>query len=138
MVLAAGLAALIALSTIPGLWNLGPAEKQPVAVRPKEKTNPSAVAPIARRQPMKPAREEAPASYYVLAQKAVGALGEVAVLVLPAHPSKSPMPAPEIPSARQSDWLEGLQNQIQPIGRSLGDAFDFLWQAGESQDGTKT
>jgi hypothetical protein len=72
--------------------------------------------------------------YYDLAQKAAGAIGEVTVFVMPGSSPQMMAPTDHRPEAR-TDWIGGLQHQLQPIGRSLDDAFDFLWQAGEAADG---
>jgi hypothetical protein len=72
--------------------------------------------------------------YYGLAQKAAGALGEVTVFVMPGASPPMMNPRDERPD-RPTDWIGGLQHQLRPIGRSLDDAFDFLWQAGEAADG---
>jgi hypothetical protein len=72
--------------------------------------------------------------YYDLAQKAAGALGEVTVFVMPGSSPPKMTPRDEHPE-RPTDWIDGLQHRLQPIGRSLDDAFDFLWQAGEAADG---
>jgi hypothetical protein len=72
--------------------------------------------------------------YYDLAQKAAGALGEVTVFVMPVSSPQTMTPRNEHPD-RPTDWIGGLQHQLRPIGRSLDDAFDFLWQAGEAADG---
>jgi len=72
--------------------------------------------------------------YYDLAQKAAGALGEVTVFVMPGSSPPMMTPRDEGPE-RPTDWIGGLQHRLQPIGRSLDDAFDFLWQAGEAADG---
>jgi hypothetical protein len=72
--------------------------------------------------------------YYDLAQKAAGAIGEVTVFVMPGSSPQMMTPGDHRPEAR-TDWIGGLQHQLRPIGRSLDDAFDFLWQAGEAADG---
>ena len=79
-------------------------------------------------------------AYYDLAQKAAGALGEAVVYVWPGRqpPMPAPNPADDEPADGSPDWINGLQHQLQPIGRSLGDAFDFLWQAGASADSSRT
>ncbi len=46
-------------------------------------------------------------------------------------------PADPRPGEREG-WIDGLQHQLKPIGRSLDHAFDFLWEAGQSADGRKT
>ncbi|MBI3863614.1 MAG: hypothetical protein HY290_17120 [Planctomycetia bacterium] len=79
-------------------------------------------------------RTGVPSSYSGLAELAVGAWDEVSMLVRPeAVDPHSPRPAP---GSRSTDgWIDGLQDQLKPIGRGLDNAFDFLWQAGQSGDG---
>lgn len=82
-----------------------------------------------------PLHEVPRAAYYDLAQKAAGALGEVSIFVIPrATPSPDPDPA----TSENAGWIDGLRLQLKPVGRSLGDAFDFLWQAGQSADKSHT
>lgn len=72
-------------------------------------------------------------AYYDLARKAAGALGMATVSLIPGAPPQMP-PSDPLPESGDG-WIDGLQQQLQPIGRSVGDAFDFLWQAGRSADG---
>jgi len=76
-----------------------------------------------------------PAPYRDLVQQATGALGDVTAFVMPGSNGGLPRAGEARTSA---DWIDGLQHQLRPIGRSLEDAFDFLWQAGESADRTRT
>ncbi len=76
-------------------------------------------------------------AYYDLAQKAAGALGEVTVYVMPGSSARPMSPADERPE-KTGGWIEGVKHQLQPIGRSLDDTFDFLWEAGQSADSSKT
>jgi hypothetical protein len=73
------------------------------------------------------------AVYYELAQKAAGALDEVSAFVM----SVPPMPPAESGTGETGGWIDGLQDQLQPIGRGLDDAFEFLWQAGQSADSSQ-
>jgi hypothetical protein len=83
-----------------------------------------------------PVLDQAQVAYHDLAQKAAGALDEVAMFV---RPLSSGTRLHSEPGADQgTGWIDGLQHQLKPIGRSLDDAFDFLWQAGESADPSKT
>lgn len=82
------------------------------------------------------APELAPAGYFALAQEAAGALGDAVASVVPR--STPPMPPAEPAPAESAGWIDGLEHQLKPIGRSLGNAFDFLWQAGEAADGSRT
>jgi hypothetical protein len=77
------------------------------------------------------------APYYDLAQKAAGALGEMTVFVTSGS-AAAKMPPPGAIPEETTGWIDGLQHQLRPIGRSLDDAFDFLWQAGQSADSSKT
>lgn len=76
--------------------------------------------------------------YYDLAQRAAGALGQMAMLVLPADAAPSTAgerhPA-EPPAEGPLHWMDDFERELKPVGRSLGNAFDFLWRAGESADG---
>jgi hypothetical protein len=72
-------------------------------------------------------------AYYDLARKAAGALSMATVSLIPGAPPHTPSSEPRPESA--DGWIDGLQHQLRPIGQSVGDAFDFLWQAGQSADG---
>jgi len=76
-----------------------------------------------------------PAAYRDLVQQATGALGDVTAFVIPVSNGGMPRGSEVRTSA---DWIDGLRHQLRPIGRSLEDAFDFLWQAGESADRPRT
>lgn len=78
---------------------------------------------------------QATAAYDSLAQSAAGALEEFASIVIPARDAASV--APHKP-AENERWIDGLQDQLRPIGESLGDAFDFLWEAGQAQENSRT
>jgi hypothetical protein len=77
------------------------------------------------------------AAYYDLAQRTAGALGQMSMLVLPSVPAKSDaaLPAENSAPADPSGWIDEFERELKPVGRSLGNAFDFLWRAGESADG---
>jgi hypothetical protein len=78
-------------------------------------------------------------AYLELAQRAAGALGQMTMLVLPDQfrPPDSPQvnATQELPLQGTSGWMDDVEDQLKPVGRSLGNAFDFLWRAGESVDG---
>jgi hypothetical protein len=74
------------------------------------------------------------APYSSLAQMATSALGQATVRILPGAAAAQP-PASKTESTPADGWIDGLQDQLKPVGRSLGNAFDFLWQAGQSVDG---
>ena len=76
-------------------------------------------------------------AYSDLALKAAGALGEVTAYVMPAAPPHRMSP-PEVESGTTGGWIDGVKNRLKPIGRSLDDAFDFLWEAGQSAEESKT
>jgi hypothetical protein len=95
------------------------------------------VSPAADSAPMSPApMSPAPAGdvYYDLAQRAAGALGEVTAFVMPDSSPPPMSPADVRPTAGAAGWIDGVKHQLRPIGRSLDDAFDFLWEAGQSAD----
>jgi len=79
------------------------------------------------------------AVYYDLAQRAAGAWGQMSLLALPSKPAQneaaSVPPVEGPPAAPSSGWIDEFERELQPVGRSLGNAFDFLWRAGESADG---
>jgi len=87
--------------------------------------------------PLPAAPDQAEAPYYDLAQKAAGALGEVTAYVMPGSPPR-PMPPSHPRPDGAGAWIDGLRHQLKPIGRSLDHAFDFLWEAGQSADSSKT
>ena len=63
--------------------------------------------------------------------------GEEFIVVMPGA-SRSPMSPSDSLAERTGGWIDGLQHQLKPIGRSLDHAFDFLWEAGQSADSSKT
>jgi hypothetical protein len=84
-----------------------------------------------------PVLDQAQVAYHELAEKAAGALDEVAIMfVRPRSPGDRPDSLSL--SVKGTGWIDGLQDQLKPVGRSLDDAFDFLWQAGQSADPSKT
>ena len=73
--------------------------------------------------------------YYDLAQRAAGALGQMTMLVL-RDEAAPPFHHEEPPADGQAaGWMDDVGRELKPVGRSLGNAFDFLWRAGESADG---
>jgi hypothetical protein len=78
---------------------------------------------------------QAGAAYGTLARSAAGAIEEFAWIMIPGRPM-SPADAENDPA--EGRWIDGLQHQLQPIGKSLGDAFDFLWEVGRPPDDTRT
>ncbi len=105
-------------------------------VQPPPDRSPVSPAPAAVHPP--PAvPEPAQAPYYDLAWKAAGALGEVTAFVIPGSPPP-PMSPSDPRSGDREGWIDGLQHRLKPIGRSLDHAFDFLWEAGQSADGSNT
>lgn len=119
----------------------------PVATNRTEATDPSALNRLASASRMDgPGREGsepqlAPelAPYSTLVQMARSAFSEATVLILPdamaTRMAPREAPSPENGSTEPDGWIDGLQQQLRPVGRSLGNAFDFLWQAGQSVDG---
>jgi hypothetical protein len=107
----------------------GRIEDSAIAARSEEQVKDSALEPD-------PVLDQAQVAYHDLAQKAAGALDEVAMFVRPLSPGNRPYSEPG--SQKGAGWIDGLQHQLKPIGRSLDDAFDFLWQAGQSADPSKT
>lgn len=79
------------------------------------------------------ATEELP--YLTLGRQA----GEVlAGLFVPGSASTGRM-TPEGGTADENNsWLGGFQSQWEPVGESLGNALDFLWQAGDAHDSART
>jgi hypothetical protein len=71
------------------------------------------------------------ASHDALARKAIGALGAAVTMVAPSRAAGQS----EAPAAAPSAWIDTLGAAMQPIGRGLEDAFDFLWTAGASAGG---
>lgn len=138
----AGCAVLVAAALLGPMW-LGNPRGGPIASQ--EQPDDKAVSsrppvPGAAREPAgersTPARDPLAAPYRDLAERAAGALGEATALIMPAsHPG---MHRTRTEAGATSEWIDGLQHQLKPIGRSLEDAFDFLWQAGESADRPRT
>jgi hypothetical protein len=96
---------------------------------------------VSRLDPPAEVREPLPipqrAMYDELAQKAAGALNVVTAFVTTGGAvSQSADPG----SVREDaeGWMDGLEKQLRPIGRGLDDAFDFLWQAGQSADNSRS
>ncbi len=78
-------------------------------------------------------RAEQPAPYAGLVQLAAGAWDEVTLFVAPESKNMVPEQSPQ--AEAKDGWIDGLQHQLKPMGRGLDNAFDFLWQAGQSGDG---
>jgi len=122
-------------------------DDNPVAANRTPATDPSAANRLASaprtdgagREGTEPELAPELAPYSTLVQMARSAFSEATVLILPdamaARMSPREAPSPEDGSAEPDGWIDGLQQQLRPVGRSLGDAFDFLWQAGQSVDG---
>jgi hypothetical protein len=104
--------------------------------QPPDHGQPQAVSPPVNNPPVAIPESDRDV-YYDLAQKAAGALGEVAVYVMPGS-SPPPMAPSDAGPEGAAGWIDGVKHQLQPIGRSLDDAFDFLWEAGQSADSSKT
>jgi hypothetical protein len=75
--------------------------------------------------------DDAGKTYRHLASRAAGAIDDVAQFVSPGGNAPS---AVENNSDSRPVWIE----ELRPIGKSLADAFDFLWQAGAGEDGSRT
>jgi hypothetical protein len=73
--------------------------------------------------------------YVALGKQATGVL---AGLFVPGGNDPQPMPGSPSDGAAAASWLDGLHSQWQPVGESLGNAFDFLWQAGDAHDSART
>jgi hypothetical protein len=102
---------------------------QAIVPTPKQEEDSRPAAP-ARDRDLLPAPQAA--VYHDLAQKAAGALSDVSAIVTSGSFSQSADRA----SATENNegWMDDLERQLQPIGRGLDDAFDFLWQAGQLAD----
>jgi hypothetical protein len=66
-----------------------------------------------------------------LARTAAVTFDEFAAAVVPATPSNAS-------DGMRERWLDGIEHRLKPIGKSLGDAFDFLWEAGKASDSSRT
>jgi hypothetical protein len=143
---AGGVAALLAVafSLLRLHWNAPPSGATPQlageqAIEPersRDDRTPGSPARVAI-DPLPAAPDQPEARYYDLAQKAAGALGEVTAYVMPGS-SPRPMPPSQARPDGAGAWIDGLRHQLKPIGRSLDHAFDFLWEAGQSADSSKT
>lgn len=71
-------------------------------------------------------------AYGPVARRAAGAVGQVFTLIGPSPPAGE-IGGQDPGNSQQQRLLTGLQQQFQPIGRSVGEALDFLWMAGERQ-----
>lgn len=77
--------------------------------------------------------------YGTLARSAIGVWEDFAWSIVPGR--SAPPAAPRSADGHESTgaarsidsegWFDGLGHQLKPIGRGVGDAFDFLWQAGQ-------
>jgi hypothetical protein len=56
------------------------------------------------------------------------------MLVLPVEAAPHE-PLEQPPAEGPVGWMDDFERELKPVGRSLGNAFDFLWRAGESADG---
>jgi hypothetical protein len=140
-----GVALVFLALTIALLRDQRPAALPPVAHDPPQATSPldsprqsqlvvapaGAVRDVGNRELSPGAPDLAP--YSGLAQMATSALGQATALMLP-RDSVPQMPG-SAKSPEREGWIDDLQDQLKPVGRGLGNAFDFLWQAGQSVDG---
>ncbi|MSR58925.1 MAG: hypothetical protein EXS05_14955 [Planctomycetaceae bacterium] len=79
--------------------------------------------------------------YGTLARSAIGAWEDFAWSIVPGAPQPAVSEGASTDSERWADserWIDGLEHQLRPIGRGVGDAFDFLWQAGQAPDNSRT
>lgn len=88
---------------------------------------------VTQRHPPEPEADRVP--YYDLAQRAAGALGQMTMLVLPVDAGAHHPPDEPPDEGPPAGWMDDFERELKPVGRSLGNAFDFLWRAGESVDG---
>lgn len=77
-------------------------------------------------------------AYLAIAEDAAGALGDAAILVLPAGPYPTNLNLNGTAAPADAAWTGSLETGLKPIGDSVGAAFNFLWKPGETQDGSKT
>jgi hypothetical protein len=73
--------------------------------------------------------------YVALSRQAGGVLAQ---LFVAGDNAAQPMPTAPAGKAAAGSWFDGLQSQWQPVEESLGNAFDFLWQAGDAHDSART
>lgn len=76
------------------------------------------------------------AAYKSLATGAAGVLEDFASIVLPV---RLPDGAgdPDVIDATGDRLIDGLPHPLRPIGQGLGDAFDFLWEAGQESQNSR-
>ena len=70
------------------------------------------------------------APYAEIVHMAAGAWNEVATIVRTDQPHNDGS-EPKSADRKRDAWIDGIQHQLQPVGRGLNNAFDFLWQAGK-------
>jgi hypothetical protein len=75
------------------------------------------------------------AAYDTITKSAVGALEEFAWIVIPIHLTDPPS---DFGDAPREHWINGLQDQLQPLQDGLGEALDFLREAGDRPRNTRT
>lgn len=130
--LATGVAAVVAAAVFlpPG------APQQPLdpdLVQRESKSEPPGI-PQFDPQPSINPRGPVDPEFSPLARSAVGVLEDFAWVVTPA-----PVAADDQRNAGEGElWIDSLQHQLRPIGKSLGDALDFLWEVGERADNSQT
>lgn len=78
---------------------------------------------------------KAGAAYETFTNSAVGALEEFAWIVIPIRLTESATEAGEVSPAR---WIDSLQDHLQPFQQGLDDALDFLREAGDSPENSRT
>lgn len=128
----AAMAALLALSAVPSF-------EDPAEIAARRSLSGSHVVsrserPNHDRKTTIPLPLEDDGPYATLGKQASGVL---AVLV-PGTATSGTTPAAGMPGGKDDSWLGGLQSQWQPVGESLGNALDFLWQAGDAHDSART
>jgi predicted anti-sigma-YlaC factor YlaD len=76
------------------------------------------------------------AAYKTLATSAAGVLEDFASIVLPVRLADG-VGAPNAIDGTGDRLIDGLPHPLRPIGQGLGDAFDFLWEAGQESQNSR-
>lgn len=134
--LLASLAALVALVTLSAV----PSFENPAEIAARRNLSGSLVASRSGREigegkTVNPVTLDGDSPYATLGKQAGGLL---AGLLVPETAPSATTSVPAAPATRNDSWLGGLQNQWQPVGESLENALDFLWQAGDAHDSART
>jgi hypothetical protein len=132
--LAAGMAGLVALVAISTFLQNAPPRGQSAGNVARSGSRIGATVPTVEERELA-LLYDADAAYNSLASSAAGALEGIASIVIPVHPTDG---TGEETAPSGERLIDSLPHPLRPLGQGLGDAFDFLWEAGKESQNSRT